>query len=97
MAMASRGAEQAGRFNHSALPTVKWWRESLKIPEPFLRDVGAMVQPGDSALFMLLRAPKPEVVLRQLRDYGGSLLHTLLSLEQEEKLEDALAMNSKSH
>jgi uncharacterized membrane protein len=97
MAMASRGAEQPGRSNHSALPTVKWWRESLKIPEPFLRDVGAMVQPGDSALFMLLRAPKPEVVLRQLRDYGGSLLHTLLSLEQEEKLEDALAMNSKSH
>lgn len=83
-------------MDHSAVPTVRWWREGLGLSESFLRDVGAIVQPGDSALFMLLRAPKPEVVLRQLRDYGGSLLHTLLSSEQETKLEDVLAATRRS-
>src|SRR5262245_22789009 len=70
MALPSLGGDRLGRIGHSPIP-FRWWRESLKIPEQFLRDVGAMVQPGDSALFMLLRDPKPEVVLRQLRDYGG--------------------------
>jgi uncharacterized membrane protein len=97
MTLASMGVEELGRINHSAIPSVRWWRESLKIPDQFLRDVGAMVQPGDSALFTLLRTPKPEVVLRQLRDYGGSLLHTLLSWEQEVQLEDALALKSESY
>src|SRR5215510_10334535 len=97
IALASMGVEEVGRISHGAIPSVRWWRESLKIPDQFLRDVGAMVQPGDSALFMLLRTPKPEAVLRQLRDYGGSLLHTLLSWEQEVKLDDALAMKSGSY
>jgi uncharacterized membrane protein len=94
MAIASRAQDKPESVGHSAIPTVRWWRENLRIPGQFLRDVGAMVQPGDSALLMLLRAPEPEVVLHQLRDYGGSLLHTLLSSEQEAELEDALAMKS---
>jgi uncharacterized membrane protein len=55
-----------------------------------------LIQPGDSALFMLLRTSKPEVVLQQLRDYGGRLLHTVLSTEQEVTLEDTLVMNARS-
>jgi uncharacterized membrane protein len=94
MAISSMAPEPPVRALHSAIPAFRWWREGLKISENFLRDVGALIQPGDSALFMLLRTSKPEVVLQQLRDYGGRLLHTVLSSEQEATLEDTLAIKT---
>src|ERR1044071_5375535 len=70
----------------AAMPDGKWWKESLRISEEFVRDIGALIQPGDSAIFMLLRTPKVVSVLRQLRNYGGTLLRTSLSPEQENKV-----------
>lgn len=67
----------------AAMPDGKWWKETLRISEEFVRDIGALIQPGDSAIFMLLRTPKVVTVLRQLRNYGGTLLRTSLSPEQE--------------
>ena len=72
------------------MPNANWWKKTLCISDEFIRDVGAMVQPGDSAVFMFLQAPKMVSVLKQLRNYGGTLLHTFLSSEQEETLRDAL-------
>ena len=68
-----------------------WWRTSLGISDEFIRDIGALVQPGDSALFMLLRTPRSALALRHLRNYGGTILHTLLNEVQKEKLGTALA------
>jgi uncharacterized membrane protein len=68
------------------MPDSKWWKESLRISEEFVRDIGALIQPGDSAIFMLLRTPKVVSVLRQLRNYGGTLLRTSLSPDQEDKV-----------
>jgi uncharacterized membrane protein len=73
------------------VPDVRWWRENLCISDEFVRDVGAMIQPGDSALFMLLHTNELGVVLRQLRNRGGTPLHTTLSPEQDQKLNDVLA------
>jgi uncharacterized membrane protein len=70
----------------AAMPDGKWWKESLRISEEFVRDIGALIQPGDSAVFMLLRTPNVVSVLRQLRNYGGTLLRTSLSPEQENKV-----------
>lgn len=72
------------------MPNANWWKKTLCVSDEFIRDVGAMVQPGDSAVFMFLQAPKMVSVLKQLRNYGGTLLHTSLSSEQEEILKDAL-------
>jgi uncharacterized membrane protein len=47
-----------------------WWRTSLGICDEFIRDIGALVQPSDSALFMLLRTPKPDLALRHLRNWS---------------------------
>src|SRR5882762_4171063 len=33
----------------------KWWKECVGISESFVRDVAAVVKPGGSAIFMLLR------------------------------------------
>jgi uncharacterized membrane protein len=73
------------------LPDVKWWREILCLPDEFVRDVGAMIQPGDSALFTLLHTEKREVVFQQLRNYGGTLVNITLSPEQDQTLNNVLA------
>jgi uncharacterized membrane protein len=42
-------------------------------------------------LVHVLQTPKIVSVLKQLRNYGGTLLHASLSQEQEETLQEALA------
>ena len=74
------------------LPDVKWWRETLCLSRDFVRDVGAMIQPGDSALFTLLHTDKRGVVFQTLRNYGGTLVNTTLSPEQDQTLRDVLAI-----
>ena len=74
----------AGQF-----PDARWWKESL--PAEFLRDVGAMIGRGDSAIFMILRTKNLSSALRQLRGYGETFLHTLLGQRQDEELKAMLA------
>jgi uncharacterized membrane protein len=39
-----------------------WWKDTYGIDDDFVREVGAMVQPGDSAIFALVRAADPTYV-----------------------------------
>lgn len=64
-----------------------WWREDFGISEDFIRETGAMVQPGDSAIFALLRSADPEAVAHQFEGYGGTVLRTNLTEAQSERLE----------
>ena len=68
-----------------------WWKNEMGIPQQFIRDVGAIVRPGDSSLFILLRTPDPLAALEQLRNCGDTLLFTSLSPEQDKKLTAVLA------
>jgi uncharacterized membrane protein len=68
----------------------KWWREDFGISEDFVREVGATVEPGDSAIFALLRSADPEVVAKQFAGYGGKVLRSSLTQEQKVKLEGVL-------
>jgi len=87
------GVQSDGGFEtRRVLPDVKWWRETLCLSDDFVRDVGAMIQPGDSALFALLHTDKRGVVLQQLRNYGGILVSTSLSPEQDQALNQVLAI-----
>ena len=81
-----------GASGKGAALNANWWRKNLRIPGEFIRDIGAVIQPGDSAVFMFLQTPKIVSVLKQLRNYGGTLLHSSLSQEQEETLKEALAL-----
>jgi len=71
----------------------KWWRDSLDLPPDFKRDVAALIGPSGSAIFMLLRAATVPVALKQLCNYGNTILHTSLSAEQDDKM---LAMLARS-
>ena len=49
-----------------------------------------MVQPGDSAIYALLRSANPDIVADQFRGYGGTILSTTLSRGQQTKVENVL-------
>jgi uncharacterized membrane protein len=66
------------------------WKEDYGISEDFVQKTGAMVQPGDSAIFALLRTLDPDLVAAQFMGYGGTILRTSLSSEQRAKVEATL-------
>jgi uncharacterized membrane protein len=60
------------------------------IDDGFIRSLGATIAPGSSALFVLVRRATMDKVLPELRPFGGTVLRTSLSNEQEERLRQAL-------
>ena len=63
-----------------------WWVSDVGIPDDFVRDVGALVQPGESAIITLAEKLEPQLAASVLRNCGGSLIYTSLSLEQVDKV-----------
>jgi uncharacterized membrane protein len=67
-----------------------WWKDEFGIPDDFVKQVGQMIQPGDSAIYALLRTANPDVVADEFRGYGGTILSTTLSRDQQTKVERVL-------
>jgi uncharacterized membrane protein len=67
------------------------WKDDYGISEDFVQKVGTMVQPGDSAIFALVRTIDPDLVAAQFKGYGGTILRTTLNDEQRAKVEKTLA------
>jgi uncharacterized membrane protein len=61
------------------------------INDDFIRSLAETLQPGTSALFVLVRKAQPEKVLADLSRFRGSVLRTSLSPKQEELLQNALS------
>lgn len=68
----------------------QWWCDLLEPANNFKRDVGALMAGNASAIFMLLRAGNTAAVLRELSNYGNTIVHTSLSQEQDKKLLELL-------
>jgi len=66
------------------------WKEDFGISEDFVQRVGSLVQPGDSAIFALLRSIDPELVAAQFKGYGGTILRTTLNADQRARVETTL-------
>jgi uncharacterized membrane protein len=49
-----------------------------------------MVQPGTSALFLMLEKATPDQAVAAMSKYGGTVLKTSLSNDDEKELQDAL-------
>ena len=49
-----------------------------------------MVQPGTSALFLMLEKVTPDKAVEAMSKYGGTVLKTSLSKDDEKELQDAL-------
>ena len=84
------GTEVPSRNRESTALTCDWWVSDVGIPDDFVRDVGALVQPGESAIITLAEEFDPQLTLDVLRDCGGSLIYTSLSCEQVNKVKREL-------
>jgi uncharacterized membrane protein len=60
------------------------------INDDFIRKLGQTLQPNSSALFVLVRKVTADRVLPDIAHFGGTVLQTSLSSEQEAKLKEAL-------
>ena len=62
----------------------------LGIDNKFIKEVGESLDPGQSALFMLVVDVTPDKVLDEMRQFGGTVFQTSLSKEDEAALKEAL-------
>lgn len=68
----------------------------IGIDDNFMRDLGSTIEPGTSAIFVLIRKSTPDRVLADLSKYEGKVLRTSLSKEDEAKLQAALNGNTQA-
>ena len=61
------------------------------IDDKFMKDLATALNPGTSALFVLVRKATPDKVLEELKGTGGTILKTSLSHDDETKLQAALS------
>lgn len=61
------------------------------INDRFMKDVAASLQPGNAALFVLVKKMTADKVLDDLKGTGGTVLRTSLDHSKEQALRDALA------
>jgi uncharacterized membrane protein len=66
------------------------------IDNQFREQVRDMLKPGTSALFLMLEKVTPDKAVEAMRQYGGTVLKTSLSKEDERALQEELHGSSAS-
>jgi uncharacterized membrane protein len=64
----------------------------IGIDDDFIKEVGAAIEPGNSALFLLVRDVTPDKVLDELTQFDAKVLRTSLSTEKEARLRAAFGV-----
>ena len=62
------------------------------LDDGFVKEVGNTIQPGHSALFLLIREANPGKLMDALKQFNGKILHTSLSKEAEAKLRESFGV-----
>ena len=65
------------------------------INDKFMKELADAMNPGSSALFVLVRKATPDKVLEEVKGTGGKILKTSLSHDDEAKLQAALSAAGK--
>jgi uncharacterized membrane protein len=64
------------------------------IDNQFMKKLAETLKPGTAALCMLVHTEAPDKVVDEIRQFGGTVIKTNLSHENEEKLQAALSSAS---
>jgi uncharacterized membrane protein len=59
------------------------------IDDKFIKDVAETIQPGNSAVFMLISEATPDKFLAEMKEFNGTVIKTSLTAENEAKLREA--------
>ena len=62
----------------------------IGINDQFMKDTAAALTAGQAALCLLVRKVTADKVLPAMAEFGGKVMHTSLSTEQETKLQEAI-------
>lgn len=60
----------------------------IGVDDEFIKQVGQQIEPGNSALFLLILDSTPDKLLEEFAKFNGTVLQTSLSAEDEAKLRD---------
>lgn len=63
------------------------WKNTYGITDEFVGQVGKLIEPGNSAVFAIIRSVSPDLVAERFRGYGGKILTTTLSPRQAARIE----------
>ena len=80
----------------SAAGAVSGALKDIGIDDGFMKELGATIKPGSAALCVLVRQMTADKVVAEIKQYGGTVIKTNLSNEDESKLRAALAAVQKS-
>jgi uncharacterized membrane protein len=64
------------------------------IDDKWIKEVANSIVPGGSGLFVMARDTNTERVLPEMAKFGGTVIRTNLTTEQQQALEDALAASA---
>jgi uncharacterized membrane protein len=62
----------------------------IGIDDNFMKKLADGLQPNTSVLFVLVRKATPDKVVEEIKQYGGTVLQTSLSHDDQAKLQAAL-------
>ena len=62
----------------------------IGINDKFIKELGETLQPGSSAIFVLVRKATPDKVIERLKGFGGKVLKTSLTADKESELQAVL-------
>ena len=66
------------------------------LDDKFMKKLAETIKPGSAALCVLIRSMTADKVIDEIKQFGGELINTNLSHDDETKLRDALA-TAKQH
>src|SRR5215204_4800210 len=64
------------------------------IDDKWIKEVASSITPGGSALFVMARGANQEQVLPEMAKFGGTVIRTNLTSEQQQALEEALSLSA---
>jgi len=68
---------------------------AVGVDDKFMNDLGDKLQPGNAAVMVLVRSATRDKVVPELSQYGGHVLQSSLSNEQEAELQEALTKGTR--
>ncbi len=60
----------------------------IGVDDAFIKEVGSTIEPGHSALFLLIREATTDKLMAQIKDFNAKVIQTSLSTDDENKLRE---------
>ncbi|QGM45070.1 DUF1269 domain-containing protein [Methylocystis heyeri] len=86
----------AGAALGAASGAASGWLTDVGVNDSFMKEVASSLEPGNAALFLLIRKFTADKVLEDLKGVGGKVMRTSFDHTKEEALRAALSEASKA-